>query len=130
LDHALAGDPRVIAREGVNVRGLNNTDLAGPADAIVADLSFISLKLALPAALGLAGSGAWGGFLVKPQFERGPAALCKGGIVRAISVARAAAESVAGWFAAQPGWQVDGLIESPISGGSGNREFLLGGRRG
>ena len=69
-------------------------------------------------------------FLVKPQFEVGRAALGKGGIVRDPAVARAAAEGIAAFLAAIPGWQVDGLIESPIAGGDGNREFLIGARHG
>jgi 23S rRNA (cytidine1920-2'-O)/16S rRNA (cytidine1409-2'-O)-methyltransferase len=68
-------------------------------------------------------------FLVKPQFEVGRAALGKGGIVRDERLAQQAADGIADWLAGQPGWRVDGLIESPISGGSGNHEFLLGGRR-
>jgi 23S rRNA (cytidine1920-2'-O)/16S rRNA (cytidine1409-2'-O)-methyltransferase len=129
LDPRLAADPRLTVRDRVNVRDLAATDLPEPAGALVADLSFISLKLALPAALALAGPGAWGLFLVKPQFEVGRAALGKGGIVREALAAERAADGIAAWLASQPGWRVDGLIESPISGGSGNREFLLGGGR-
>jgi 23S rRNA (cytidine1920-2'-O)/16S rRNA (cytidine1409-2'-O)-methyltransferase len=130
LDARIAADPRVVAREGLNARDLAATDIAGPVDAIVADVSFISLKLALPPALALASSGAWGVFLVKPQFEVGRADLGKRGVVRDAQAARRAADAIAAWLAGQPGWRVDGLIESPIAGGTGNREFLIGGRRG
>jgi 23S rRNA (cytidine1920-2'-O)/16S rRNA (cytidine1409-2'-O)-methyltransferase len=129
LDPRLAANPCVTAREKVNARDISAADVPEPIGALVADLSFISLKLALPAALTLAAPAAWGVFLVKPQFEVGRAALGKGGIVRDARAAREAADSIAEWLAAQPGWRVDGLIESPIAGGSGNREFLLGGRR-
>ena len=130
LDSRIAADPRVTVREGLNARDLAATNVAGPVGAIVADVSFISLKLALPPALALASPGAWGAFLVKPQFEVGRGELGKRGIVRNARGAHAAAEAMATWLAGQPGWRVDGLIESPIAGGAGNREFLLGGRRG
>ena len=129
LDRRLAANPRVTARGKVNARDITAADIREPIGAVVADLSFISLKVALPAALTLAAPVAWGLFLVKPQFEVGRAAIGKGGIVRDARVAREAADGVADWLAAQPGWRVDGLIESPITGGSGNREYLLGGRR-
>lgn len=129
LDARIAADPRVTVREGLNIRDLAATDIAGPLGAIVADVSFISLRLALPAALALAAPDAWGVFLVKPQFEVGRAGLGKRGIVRDARAARQAADDVAAWLGGQPGWRVDGLIESPIAGGTGNREFLLGGRR-
>jgi 23S rRNA (cytidine1920-2'-O)/16S rRNA (cytidine1409-2'-O)-methyltransferase len=130
IDRRLAGDSRVTVRERLNVRGLDARDVPEPVGALVADLSFISLKLALPAPLALTAPGAWGIFLIKPQFEVGRAALGKGGVVRDARAARQAADDLAGWLAQQPGWLVDGLIESPVTGGSGNREYLLGGRRG
>ena len=79
---ALAADPRVVSREGVNARLLTPDDFPHPFDIIVADLSFISLTLVLPTlAPLLAGAGALV-CLVKPQFEVGPARLGKGGVVR------------------------------------------------
>jgi 23S rRNA (cytidine1920-2'-O)/16S rRNA (cytidine1409-2'-O)-methyltransferase len=131
LHPRLAGDRRVILIEGLNARDLNAAHLGGRrVTVVVADLSFISLKLALPQALALAAPGAWGVFLVKPQFEVGRAQLGKGGIVRDAAVAAKAAEDIAAWLATNEGWHVVGLIPSPIEGGSGNREFLLGARRG
>jgi 23S rRNA (cytidine1920-2'-O)/16S rRNA (cytidine1409-2'-O)-methyltransferase len=130
LDPALAKDARVVSREGLNARDLNASDVDGPVGAIVADVSFISLKLALPAALALAAPGAWGVFLAKPQFEVGRARLGKGGIVRDAAVARAAADGIAAWLEAEMAWRVDGIIPSPVAGGDGNAEFLIGGRRG
>jgi len=126
----LAGEPRLTLLEGVNARELTRHHLAGRAvNAITCDVSFISLKLALPPALGLAETGAWGVFLVKPQFEAGPAAIGKGGLVPP-QEGKAAAEAIADWLARQAGWSVAGLIASPVAGGSGNREYLLGARRG
>jgi 23S rRNA (cytidine1920-2'-O)/16S rRNA (cytidine1409-2'-O)-methyltransferase len=129
LHPRLRDDPRVVNIEGVNARDLLPAHIAEPVGAVVADVSFISLRLALPPALALAAPGAWGVFLVKPQFEVGRAHVGKGGIVREAALARQAAEDIAAWLAAEMGWTVDGLVESPITGGDGNREFLLGARK-
>jgi 23S rRNA (cytidine1920-2'-O)/16S rRNA (cytidine1409-2'-O)-methyltransferase len=130
LAPALAADPRIRLLDGLNARDLSAAHLpAQPVAAIVADLSFISLKLALPPALTLAAAGAWGIFLVKPQFEVGPAAIGKGGIVRDPQFGIAAAEDLANWLAGRAGWRVDGLLPSPILGADGNQELLLGARR-
>ncbi len=130
LDPTLAADPRVISREGVNARDLTAADLGEPVGAIVADVSFISLRLVLPAVLALATPDAWGAFLVKPQFEVGRQNLGKGGIVRDPTLAEKTAADIAAWLETDVGWRVDGLILSPVEGGDGNREFLLGARRG
>ncbi len=123
---AIGDDPRVTVLEGLNARDLAATHLgdARP-EAVVSDVSFISLRLALPPALELAAPGAFGLFLVKPQFEAGREAIGKGGIVPK-PVARQAAAEVADWLATVDGWQVRGLAASPIEGGDGNSEYLLG----
>src|SRR4029078_9210316 len=125
LDSRLLADPRLISRQGLNARDLTANEIEGRIAAIVADLSFISLRLALPPALALAIPGAWGVFLVKPQFEVGREHIGKGGIVRDADLARAAADGIAA-FVAEKGWTVDGLIPSPISGGYGNLDFVIG----
>jgi 23S rRNA (cytidine1920-2'-O)/16S rRNA (cytidine1409-2'-O)-methyltransferase len=131
LDPALAADPRVTAIEGVNARHVTAEHLRGARpEAIVSDVSFISLKLALPPALALTAPDAWGVFLVKPQFEVGRERIGKGGIVRDPAAAREGAEDVAAWLEAEQGWRVTGILPSPVAGGDGNREFLLGARRG
>lgn len=129
LAPALAGDPRVRNREGVNARALTEEDAGGPVGAVVSDVSFISQRLALPPALGLAEPGAFAVVLAKPQFEVGREALGRGGLVRDPLVAEQSALALRDWLAAQPGWSVDGLVPSPIAGGDGNREFLIGARR-
>lgn len=128
LDVGLAADPRVVSMEGLNARDLAADDLSEAPQAVVSDVSFISLKLALPPALSLAAPGAWGIFLIKPQFEVGRAALGKGGIVRDNALAEKTAHDIATWLQVDHGWMVDGIIPSPIEGGDGNREYLLGAR--
>ncbi|MGQ7792188.1 TlyA family RNA methyltransferase [Faunimonas sp. B44] len=131
LDPALAGDPRVASREGLNIRDLTAQDLGGDTiGALVADLSFISLAAAIGPALSLAAPGAFAVLLVKPQFEVGREGIGKGGIVRDPALAEEAVQRAAAWVAAQPGWRIDGLVPSPVAGGDGNCEFLLGARNG
>lgn len=125
LHKTVAADPRVISYEGVNARDLTADIVTDAPQAIVIDVSFISLMLALPRALDMAARGAWLVALVKPQFEVGREHVGKGGIVRDPAAGLAAAERVAEWLASIDGWQVHGLIDSPIQGGDGNREYLL-----
>ena len=122
----LAEDERVVALQGCDARRLDRTLIAEPVGAIVADVSFISLTKALPAALALADEGAWLIALIKPQFEAGRDAVGRGGIVRDAAARQRAVDLVRDWVAGQPGWRVVGVIVSPITGGSGNEEFLLG----
>jgi 23S rRNA (cytidine1920-2'-O)/16S rRNA (cytidine1409-2'-O)-methyltransferase len=129
LHPRLRDDPRVVNIEGVNARDLLPEDIGEPVGAVVADVSFISLRLALPPALALAAPGAWGVFLVKPQFEVGRAHIGRGGIVRDAAQARQAVDRIVAWLCDDVQWTVDGLAESPILGGDGNREFLLGARK-
>jgi 23S rRNA (cytidine1920-2'-O)/16S rRNA (cytidine1409-2'-O)-methyltransferase len=127
LDPALAADPRVSQHEGLNARDLKRAHLGDRRiGAIVADVSFISLRLALPPALALCEPGAWGVFLVKPQFEVGREFVGKRGIVRDRAVAERSAEDIAIWIEQEHGWIVSGILPSPILGGDGNEEFLLG----
>jgi 23S rRNA (cytidine1920-2'-O)/16S rRNA (cytidine1409-2'-O)-methyltransferase len=128
LDARLRDDPRITSLEGVNARTLDATHLAGrQIRAVVSDVSFISLKLALPPALALAAPGAWCVMLVKPQFEAGREAIGKGGILKDSALGPKIAEDMAGWLNSLGGWQSLGVIPSPISGGDGNFEFLLAG---
>lgn len=125
LHEKLASDPRVVSLERFNARELTDAHIAGRTEAIVADVSFISLKLALPPALALAAPGAWLVALVKPQFEVGRDKVGKGGIVKDAAAQQAALDEIAHWLSMQQGWRVLGTIESPILGGDGNREYLL-----
>jgi 23S rRNA (cytidine1920-2'-O)/16S rRNA (cytidine1409-2'-O)-methyltransferase len=125
---AVAGDPRVTNIEGLNARDLSLAAIKGVApDFLVCDVSFISLRPALPAALELAAPGARGVFLVKPQFEVGRQAIGKGGLLRDPVVGARAAQALCDWLPENGGWRALGLTQSPIAGGDGNREFLLAG---
>jgi 23S rRNA (cytidine1920-2'-O)/16S rRNA (cytidine1409-2'-O)-methyltransferase len=126
LHARVAGDARVVSLEGRDARRLDRALVPEPVDAIVADVSFISLTKALPVPLTLARAGAWLVALIKPQFEAGRAAVGKGGIVRDPAARQRSVDLVRAWVAAQPGWRVLDVIASPIAGGSGNEEFLLG----
>lgn len=125
MDAELARDPRIVIRDGVNARELDTAHFPDAVMALTADLSFISLKLALPAALSLASEGAWAILLVKPQFEVGRGAIGKGGIVRDQAAREAVPAEIADFIASQSGWRALGHIESPIKGGDGNVEYLL-----
>lgn len=128
LAASLAVDPRVTSIEGLNARDLTVAELGGTVpDFIVSDVSFISLKLALPPALGLAAPGARAVLLVKPQFEAGREAIGKGGLLKNPGDAEKVAGELATWLDAVTGWRAIDLVPSPIEGGDGNREFLLGG---
>jgi 23S rRNA (cytidine1920-2'-O)/16S rRNA (cytidine1409-2'-O)-methyltransferase len=120
----LAADPRVTSLEGLNARDLDAVHLAGPIDLIVCDVSFISLKLALPKALSLVEPGARLVALIKPQFEVGREALGKGGLVTGPAEHDRVCREVTEFLVAS-GWQTTGLIPSPIAGGDGNKEFLV-----
>ncbi len=125
LDWKLRSDPRVVVHERVNARHLTRATVGEDVAALVCDASFIGLATVLPAPLLLCAPGAWAVALIKPQFEAGPEAVGKGGVVRDAAVHEAVCARVASWWAALPGWQVRGIVESPITGQTGNREFLI-----
>ncbi|SDO39774.1 23S rRNA (cytidine1920-2'-O)/16S rRNA (cytidine1409-2'-O)-methyltransferase [Filomicrobium insigne] len=129
LHEELGEDPRVTKLESTDIRDLTADTVQEPVTALVADVSFISLKKALPAVLDLTAPGAWLVALVKPQFEVGREAVGKGGIVRDSVQRQTAADDIAAWIGARQGWRLSGIVESPISGGDGNKEFLLGATR-
>jgi 23S rRNA (cytidine1920-2'-O)/16S rRNA (cytidine1409-2'-O)-methyltransferase len=124
----LRQDKRVVVRDGVNARYLNAEQIGEPVDLVTCDASFIGLATVLPAALTLARPRAQLVALIKPQFEAGPGAVGKGGVVRDPEIHRAVCEAAIAWVAAQ-GWEVVGIAESPITGPAGNKEFLLYARR-
>jgi len=129
LHPRLATDSRVLSLESTDARTLDRALVPEPVGAIVADVSFISLIKVLPASLALAAPGCWLAALVKPQFEGEPGTIPQDGVVKDPVLRAAAVERVSAWVAAQSGWRVVGTIPSPIHGGDGNVEYLLGARR-
>jgi 23S rRNA (cytidine1920-2'-O)/16S rRNA (cytidine1409-2'-O)-methyltransferase len=137
LDYRLRGDPRVVVMEGVNARGL---ELPQTVDIAVVDVSFISLRLVLPAVAGVitpsttpdgdlkvAPTGGARGSIValfKPQFEAGRSEVPRGGVIRDPDVHATLIGRFAAWCA-ENGFRVLDLVASPILGAEGNREFLF-----
>jgi 23S rRNA (cytidine1920-2'-O)/16S rRNA (cytidine1409-2'-O)-methyltransferase len=128
LDPRLAADPRVRSLEKFDARKLTMEAVGFQPEAIVCDVSFISQRLVLPIVLGLGAPGAWLVSLVKPQFEAGPAEIIKGRVKSEAALARACDDVKAS--VAALGWTCLGLIESPVLGGAGAREFLIAARHG
>ena len=124
LHESLRGRPEIVSLEQTDIRTLSAAQLNEPPDLVTVDVSFISLKLALPPALALAKPPAQLIALIKPQFEAGRAQ-AKKGIVRDPAVHAAVCHDISA-FVASLGWRVLGIIPSPIAGGDGNAEFLLG----
>ena len=129
LHKKIASDHRVTIMDKTNARHLRLNMLAMPADLIVCDASFISLKKVLPAAMGLAASGAYILALIKPQFEVGRGLVGKGGIVRDHDLLMDVITDIEYWFSKEMRWKHIGTIKSPILGRDGNQEFLLAGQK-
>ena len=123
LDWKIRNDARVVVHEKLNARYLRAADLGEPVDLAVCDVSFISVTLIVPAVVPLLQSGGEMVILVKPQFEAGKGQVGKGGIVREPELQQAACRRVEG-AARQYGFETE-IMESPILGAEGNREFLL-----
>jgi 23S rRNA (cytidine1920-2'-O)/16S rRNA (cytidine1409-2'-O)-methyltransferase len=124
LHAKLQHDPRVASHEGTDVRTLTKACFDRPISMITCDVSFISLKLVLPALLPLAAQQAWLVALIKPQFEVGPGHVVKG-IVKDEGARTRACEDIV-MHLQDAGWHIAGPIASPIEGGDGNREYLVG----
>lgn len=124
LDPRIREDPRVLVREGLNVRGLTAEDVEGPVDLVVSDLSFISLRLVLVPLAAVCRPGADLLLMVKPQFEVGRSALPRTGVVTDPQDRAAAVAGVA-QAALKTGLEVAGLARSGLPGQDGNVEFFL-----
>ncbi len=122
LDVSLRNDPRVENREKVNARNLTAADFEEPIDFVSIDVSFISLRLILPAVRTFLDGELVA--LIKPQFEVGRHEVGKGGIVRDDEKRQAAVDGVVA-FAREIGFEVKGVIESPVKGAEGNIEYLM-----
>jgi 23S rRNA (cytidine1920-2'-O)/16S rRNA (cytidine1409-2'-O)-methyltransferase len=129
LHHHLRGDDRVEVVERTNIRHADAAQLGAPFDLVVADLSFISIRIVAEPLSALGADGTDWVLLVKPQFEVGKDLVGRGGVVRdpevherAIELAVSALES--------SGVGAVGVVASPITGAEGNREFFIHARRG
>jgi 23S rRNA (cytidine1920-2'-O)/16S rRNA (cytidine1409-2'-O)-methyltransferase len=129
LDYGLRNDPRVVVLERTNVRKVSALDLPWQPSGVVADLSFISLALVLPALVSVATTDADLVLLVKPQFEVGKSDVGKGGVVRDPVSWRAAISSVVA-AGHDLGVGLAGACPSPLKGPAGNREFFVHLKRG
>ena len=121
----LRRDDRVVVREGLNARYLEPQDIAEPVDLAVIDVSFISLKLILPALIDILAERADIVALVKPQFEVGKEKLPSNGVVKSDADRDAALQEIRRFIEADTPWSVVGEMTSPIQGEKGNIEFLF-----
>jgi 23S rRNA (cytidine1920-2'-O)/16S rRNA (cytidine1409-2'-O)-methyltransferase len=129
LDWRLRTDPRVTVLDRTNVRSLTQEQTQGPVDVVVADLSFISLKLVLPALLDCAAPDADLLPMIKPQFEVGKDRLGSGGVVRDPEQRKDAVRDVL-TSAAGLGLRTNAVVASPLPGPAGNVEYFAWLRRG
>jgi 23S rRNA (cytidine1920-2'-O)/16S rRNA (cytidine1409-2'-O)-methyltransferase len=129
LDWKLRQDERVIVKEKTNARYLTDEIIKDPLDALVCDASFISLKKVLPSGLGLLKSNGWLVALIKPQFEVGKGLVGKGGVVRDSTLHETVVNDIKKWIEFETKMNVLGVIESPILGPSGNKEFLIAAKK-
>jgi 23S rRNA (cytidine1920-2'-O)/16S rRNA (cytidine1409-2'-O)-methyltransferase len=123
LSWKLRTDARVVVHEGVNAREMEPSLIGEPVDLLTCDVSFISVTLILPAAVGLLDPDGRMVILIKPQFEVGKGRVSKGGIVRDPEMHRAACDRVTG-AVRDLGFTTE-IMDSPILGAEGNKEFLL-----
>ncbi len=124
LDWKIRSDPRVIAIERCNCRYLTEVEVPEVVDFLVADVSFISLTLVLPAAFQRVRSGGMAAVLIKPQFELSREEVERGGVVRDPRLHAKAVDRIRVWLETQPGLEWRSVLESPLPGGDGNLEFF------
>ncbi len=129
IHERLRNDDRVQVVDRTNIRHADPGELGAPFNLVVADLSFISIALVAEALSGLGTEGTDWVILVKPQFEVGKGKVGKGGIVTDPDLHREALEQAADALGGA-GTGIVAVAESPITGATGNREFLVHGRRG
>ncbi|NKB44987.1 MAG: TlyA family rRNA (cytidine-2'-O)-methyltransferase [Alphaproteobacteria bacterium] len=129
LDSKLRDDDRVVVLERTNARHLTTENIPESVDLVVCDASFIGLRTVLPAAMALTKPEATLVALIKPQFEVGKDRVGKKGVVRDPDLHVEVCDTISAWLDSQPNWNVLGIVESPITGPEGNKEFLIGARR-
>lgn len=124
LDWKIRSDPRVVVHEKVNCRYLSTAEVPEEVDLLVADVSFISLTLVLPASLDRVRCGGMAVVLIKPQFELARECVGRGGVVRDAALHAQAVERIRSWVDSQPRLQWRAFTPSPLLGGDGNTEFF------
>ncbi|MEJ5300916.1 MAG: TlyA family RNA methyltransferase [Thermodesulforhabdaceae bacterium] len=124
----LRQDPRVVVLERQNIRYLPKELVPEPIELVTIDTSFISLRLVIPAIIPFLDNNSWLIALIKPQFEAGRDKVGKGGIVRDEKVHQEVCDIISD-FVKSFGFNVEGVVESPIRGQKGNREFIIAGLR-
>ena len=125
----LRQDERVTVHEQTSARILTEAHITRPIEIVVCDASFIALDKVLPVPMAFAKPGAWLAALIKPQFEVGKDQIGKGGVVRDPALHAAVCDRVMHWLESID-WPVTGLTQSPITGPSGNIEFLVAAQKG
>ena len=125
LDWKLRQDERVIVSEKTNARFLTDKIIKDTLDVIVCDASFISLKKILPSSLQFLKKKRWLAALKKPQFEVGKGLVGKGGVVRDPNLHEEVTNDIKGWITSEMKMNLLGVVESPILGPSGNKEFVI-----
>jgi 23S rRNA (cytidine1920-2'-O)/16S rRNA (cytidine1409-2'-O)-methyltransferase len=126
LDWRLRQDARVMVHDKLNARNLMLADIGEMADIVTIDVSFISLTKVLPAAVGLLKSGGTLIALIKPQFEAGREFVKKGGVVRDTAVREQVKTKVTAFATTKLGLRLLDVVDSPLLGPAGNKEFLIG----
>ena len=125
LDWKLRQDERVIVKEKTNARFLTDQIIKDPLDAIVCDASFISLKKVLLPGLSLLKTKGWLAALIKPQFEVGKGLVGKGGVVRDPELHQEVITDIKNWVQYDMEMNLSDVVESPLLGPSGNKEFVI-----
>lgn len=125
LDWKLRQDKRVVVKEKTNARFLTNQIIIDPLDVIVCDASFISLKKVLPSGIKLLKTNGWLAALIKPQFEVGKGLVGKGGVVRNTQLHEEVKTDIKNWVQFEMKMNLLGVVDSPILGPSGNKEFVI-----
>ena len=125
LDWNIRNNARVEVLEKTNARYLDSDIISDKLDAIVCDVSFISLKKVIKPNIRFLGNKGWIISLIKPQFEIGKDLLGKGGVVKNIEHRQRVVNDIRVFFENEIGFNVKGIIESPILGPKGNKEFLI-----
>lgn len=124
LHYRLRNDPRVVVLEKTNARTLSEREVPQPADLLVADVSFISLRKVLPACALLLREQAWAFLLVKPQFEARREEVDRGGVVRDPAIRDRCVNEICAFADQELGWTLLGTAPSPIAGPKGNQETI------